>query len=308
MRNSGIIVGTRGSELARTQTGMVVESVIRLTGGPVETLIIKTAGDRIQDVPLHLVDGKGFFTKEIEDALLDGRIDLAVHSLKDLPTDCPAGLALAAIPTRELANDLLLVREDVADADDPFLLPPNSTVGTSSKRRALQIRTMHPGARIKELRGNVPTRIGKLVDGQYDAILIAAAGFRRLAITPQGYRIVTLGFDVMLPAPGQGALALQVRADDADLLRQLAPLHDADTAAAVEAERNLLELLGGGCGMPLGVYAKVDGDGLTMQALLGPDDWQLHDAPRCVRAEARGSTPMDAARATLAALGIHPER
>jgi hydroxymethylbilane synthase len=306
MRRDKIVVGTRGSELARTQTGMVAETVARVTGLAVETVIIKTEGDRIQDIPLHLVEGKGFFTKELEEALLDRRIDLAVHSLKDLPTESPEGLTLAAIPAREMANDLLLVREDVADEGNPCFLPPNPAVGTSSKRRALQIKALHPGARIKELRGNVPTRIKKLVDGQYDAIIIAAAGFRRLSIAAQGYRVVTLGFDAMLPAPGQGALALQVRADEEKLRGLLAPLHDAGTAAAVEAERNVLELLGGGCGMPLGILAEGTEGGLRIRALLGPEDWQLHDEPRYVRAEASGGTPMEAARRTYEALGIAP--
>ena len=304
MQNRPVIIGTRGSELARTQTGMMAEAVARLLNAPVETLIIKTAGDRIQDVPLHLVDGKGFFTKEIEDALLDGRIDLAVHSLKDLPTDCPAGLTLAAIPAREMANDLLLVREDAVCANDPYLLPPNPVVGTSSKRRALQIKALHPAAIIKELRGNVPTRVAKLMDGQYDAILIAAAGFRRLSLEPKGYRALTLGFDAMLPAPGQGALALEIRAEDTDLLEALKPLHDANTALAVETERRVLDLLGGGCGMPLGVYAEVAECGIAVSGALGPDHWQLQDAPQMARGQARGETPDAAARALLAALGV----
>jgi len=305
MKRASIVIGTRGSQLALRQTGMVAGAVGKITGHAVETAIVKTQGDRIQDVPLHLVEGKGFFTKEIEEALLHRRIDLAVHSLKDLPTESPAGLTIAAIPAREMANDLLLVREDAVDARGACLLPPNPTVGTSSKRRALQIKALHPGVRIKELRGNVPTRIEKLSGGQYDAIILAAAGFRRLGIAAAGYRVVTLDLDAMLPAPGQGALALQVREEDHALRRLLVPLHDAPTAAAVAAERNVLELLGGGCGMPLGVYAKNTQGGLYIRALLGPEDWQLHDEPQYARAEAAGASPLEAAHRTVQALSVH---
>lgn len=306
MRKNEIVIGTRGSTLARTQTGMVAADISRLTGIPVKTAIIKTEGDRIQDVPLHRMDGKGFFTKELEEALLDQRIDLAVHSLKDLPIESPAGLTIAAIPAREMANDLLLVRDAVVDEANPYLLPTNAIIGTSSKRRALQIKALHPGARIKELRGNVPTRVTKLVNGQYDAIVVAAAGFRRLGLSAQGYRVVILGLDVMLPAPGQGALALQIRSEDSALLGLLAALHDEHTAKAVEAERNALGLLGGGCGMPLGIYAECDGKGLSMRAVLGPDDWQLQDEPTFIRGGASGDTPLETARRTLEALGINP--
>ncbi len=305
MSNNEIIIGTRGSELARTQTGIMAEAINTLTGVPVKTVIIKTEGDRIQDVPLHMVEGKGFFTKELEEALLDQRIDLAVHSLKDLPIESPAGLTIAAIPAREMANDLLLVRDQAADETHDRLLPPNAVVGTSSKRRALQIKALHPGVKIKELRGNVPTRVKKLVDGQYDAILVAAAGFRRLGLSAQGYRVVTLDFDAMLPAPGQGALALQVRSEDHALIDLLAPLHDANTAAAVEAERHALGLLGGGCGMPLGIYAECIENEVRLRAVLGPDDWQLHDEPKYVRAAASGDTPMETARRIIELLGVN---
>ncbi len=307
MTKDKIVIGTRGSDLARTQTGMIADMVARIAGVPVETIIIKTEGDRIQDVPLHMVEGKGFFTKELEEALLEGRIDLAVHSLKDLPTESPKGLTIAAIPPREKANDLLLVRDDVAREGHSWLLPENPSVGTSSKRRALQIMAMQPNATIKELRGNVPTRIAKLVAGQYDAILIAAAGYRRLSIQAAGYRVVVLDFEDMLPAPGQGALALQTREDDRELVALLQQLHDADTAAEVETERRALELLGGGCGMPLGIHAQRRGAELHIKAILGPDEWQLHDAPAFVRAEATGGTPADAAQRVIHALTTAPK-
>jgi len=302
MNRAKIIIGTRGSELARTQTGMMADMVARIAGVPVETIIIKTEGDRIQDVPLHMVEGKGFFTKELEEALLEGRIDLAVHSLKDLPTESPKGLAIAAIPPREKANDLLLVRNDRVSEGNPWLLPPNAVVGTSSKRRALQIKAMKPDTSIKELRGNVPTRIAKLVAGQYDAILVAAAGYRRLGMEPDGYRAVVLDFEDMLPAPGQGALALQTREDDRELVELLAQIHDAGTECEVDAERRALELLGGGCGMPLGIRAQHRDGALHIRAILGPDAWQLHDTPVFVRAEASGDTPAQAAERVIQAL------
>jgi hydroxymethylbilane synthase len=302
MNKGKIVIGTRGSELARTQTGMVADMVARIAGVPVETIIIKTEGDRIQDVPLHMVEGKGFFTKELEEALLEGRIDLAVHSLKDLPTESPKGLTIAAIPPREKANDLLLVRDGVVNEADPRLLPPNPTVGTSSKRRALQIKAMRPDATIKELRGNVPTRIAKLVAGEYDAILIAAAGYRRLSIEPRGYRALVLDLEDMLPAPGQGALALQTREDDQELVELLGALHDGGTEAEVDTERRALELLGGGCGMPLGIRAQHRDGAMHVRAILGPDAWQLHDAPVFVRAEAMGNTPAEAAERVIQTL------
>ncbi len=302
MTKQKIVIGTRGSDLARTQTGMVADMIARIAGVPVETIIIKTEGDRIQDVPLHMVEGKGFFTKELEEALLEERIDLAVHSLKDLPTESPKGLVIAAIPPREKANDLLLVRNGSVCEGQPWLLPPNATVGTSSKRRALQIKALQPGAVIKELRGNVPTRIAKLVAEQYDAILIAAAGYRRLSIEAEGYQVVVLDFDEMLPAPGQGALALQTRENDLELRELLEALHDKGTEIEVDAERRALELLGGGCGMPLGIRAQHRDGALHIRAILGPDAWQLHDEPSFVRAEASGDTPAEAAERVIKSL------
>lgn len=294
-----IVIGTRGSTLARTQTGMVAKMVEEICSLPVEIRIIKTEGDRIQDVPLHLVDGKGFFTKEIEDALLNEEIDLAVHSLKDLPTESPAGLTVAAIPQRERAEDILLVREDVADSSSPFSLPGKAAVGTSSKRRALQIKAMNPGVSIKELRGNVPTRIKKMLDGNYDAIVLAFSGYRRLGLKPEGYLLHVLPSEVMLHAPGQGALALQTRADDKKLIVKLEQLHHPDTASEVEAERQLLELLGGGCGMPLGVRATKIQDQIRIEALLGPEEWQLHDAPVFKRATSQAGNGLEAAKMVL---------
>lgn len=304
MKQEVIRVGTRGSALARAQSGMMAESIARITGRPFEIIVLKTQGDRMQEVPFDQIDGKGFFTKELEDALLEGRIDLAVHSLKDLPTENPPELIIAAIPPREQANDLLLTRNDLPDGTGAGFLPPGALVGTSSKRRALQIKALLEDMEIKELRGNVPTRINKLVQGKYDAVIIAAAGFRRLGLVEQGYRVKVLDFEEMLPAPGQGALALQVRKTDHDLIRLLADLHDPLTAAAVETERGVLEMLGGGCGMPLGIYAQCRGNEIAAQALLGPDDWQMHDTPAYVRVEASGPSPAETARRIVDKMGL----
>jgi len=304
MSREVVRVGTRGSALARAQSGMVAASVSQVSGMPTEMIILKTQGDRMQDIPFDQIDGKGFFTKELEEALLDERIDLAVHSLKDLPTESPPGLLVAAIPPREQANDLLLLRNDLPDGGAGSLLPAGAIVGTSSKRRALQIKALCGEVEIRELRGNVPTRIKKLVEGAYDAVIIAAAGFNRLGLLQSGYRLKVLDFAEMLPAPGQGALALQVRKEDHGLIRLLAGLHDPLTASAVETERGVLELLGGGCGMPLGIYAQSREDGITVNALLGPDDWQSQNAPAYLRVETFGQSPEEAARRVMEELEL----
>ncbi len=303
MSRQKLIIGTRGSELARAQTAMMAAHIAQHTQLPIETRIIKTRGDVIQDVPLHQVDGKGFFTKEIEEALLAEEIDIAVHSMKDLPTECPAALQVAAIPEREQPNDLLLVRNNLDTAETlRWGLPHGAVVGTSSKRRALQIQRFRPDIQIAELRGNVPTRIKKLLSSTYDAIVLAASGYRRLKLIPEGYHTYLLGLDEMLPAPGQGALAIQIRANDDMVAEVLEKLHDSATALAVEAERAVLEGLGGGCGMPLGVYAQPSAKAITLHALLGPEDWQSNDAPRWVCAEATADDAATAAQEVVATL------
>jgi hydroxymethylbilane synthase len=304
MKRNPIIIGTRGSELARAQTGIVAEQIASITGVQVETVIIKTEGDRVQNLPFHLMDGKGFFTKELEEALLSKRIDVAIHSLKDLPTQSPDGLLVAAIPLRAPANDLLLIRDDVANDNDPLLLPNAPIIGTSAKRRAMQIKAAHSGTTIKELRGNVPTRIRKLMDGEYDAILVAEAGFQRLGLSPLGYRRVRLDFGIMAPAPGQGALAVQIRENDEWLKTSLSVLHDSATSDAVTTERAALELLGGGCGMPFGVYAERENGLLKIRGVLGPEDWNPSDEPKFVRGEAEGMDCDEAARLLIDALGF----
>jgi len=246
-------LGTRGSALARWQTDYIAARLNAAWPGlTIEVEILRTQGDRILDKPLPLIGGKGLFTAELEAALHSGAIDLAVHSLKDLPTDLPPGIVIGAIPVRANVQDVAVSRSGQPLA----ALPPDAVVGTSSRRRAAQLRHAYPHLRTADIRGNVDTRIRKALDpdGAYDAILLAAAGVERLersdAITEM------LPLDLMLPAPGQGALAVQCR-DEAGLLRLLQPLDDAATRAAVTAERAFLSGLGGGCSVPVAAYAVI---------------------------------------------------
>jgi len=238
-------IGTRGSQLARWQADWVRDR-IAAHGARAEIVVIQTRGDAEVDRPLHELEGKGFFTKEIEDALLDGRIDVAVHSLKDLPTALPPGLALGAIPTRHDPREALVNGRSLAD------LPAGARVGTSSLRRIAQVRFLRPDLEVVPLRGNVPTRVRKVEthDG-LDAALLAIAGLERLGLGGKGAVIDPL--DVM-PAPGQGALGVEIRADDKATRSALRPLHDDASAVAVSAERALLAALGGGCQAPVAAW------------------------------------------------------
>ncbi len=244
-------IGTRGSQLARWQAEWV-QGRLAERGVRAEIVVIKTRGDAEVDRPLHEMEGKGFFTKEIEDALLDGRIDIAVHSLKDLPTGLPPGLGLGAIPPRHDP------REALVNGASLQALPKGARVGTSSLRRVAQVRFLRPDLEVVPLRGNVPTRVRK-VEGRegLDAALLAIAGLERLGLGGKGVLLDPL--DVM-PAPGQGALGIEIREDDKATRKALEPLHDAESAAAVIAERSLLAALGGGCQAP--VAAWVDGETL----------------------------------------------
>ncbi len=253
--NSTIRLGTRGSALARWQTEYVC-GLLRAAWPhrSFEVVVISTRGDQVLDVPLPLVGGKGLFTSELETALRGGEIDLAVHSLKDLPTEPSPGLTIGAIPRRADPRDVLISRRRYALEN----LPQNAAIGTSSSRRAAQIRYRRPDLRILDIRGNVDTRVRKAMadDSPYDAILLARAGMERLSIENIPTQI--LPFDRILPAPGQGALAVQCR-DEARLLDLLEPLNDPETEAAVTAERAFLAGLGGGCAVPIAAYATFDG-------------------------------------------------
>jgi hydroxymethylbilane synthase len=260
-------IGTRGSQLALTQTGMVADAIAAATPSVTCELVrITTTGDVRRTESLPDIGGKGLFTQELETALLAGEIDLAVHSLKDLPVELPAGLCLGAVPERAPAADALISASGAPLAD----LPAGAVVGTSSPRRAAQLLHARPDLSIAPIRGNLDTRLRKLSDGNYDAIVLAMAGLVRLGMADRVTQV--LPWDVMLPAPGQGALGLESRADDARVADLLAPIHHASTARCVAAERGVLEALGGGCSLPFGAIAEQAGDGLRLRAILfGPD-------------------------------------
>jgi hydroxymethylbilane synthase len=258
-----ITIGTRGSTLARWQAEHVAD---RLRGAHaplrVELRIIKTQGDRILDVPLAKVGGKGLFVKEIEEALIRREVDLAVHSIKDVPTALVVGLGLAAIPEREDPRDALVSR-----AGGLRELPPGARVGTSSLRRRCQLLHLRPELEVLDLRGNVDTRLGKLDAGQLDAVILAAAGLRRLGRADRVTEL--LAPEVMLPAAGQGALGIETRLDDREINELVAALDHEPTARCVRAERALLATLGGGCQVPIAAHARIDGQAIVLEALIG---------------------------------------
>lgn len=297
-------LGTRGSDLALWQARHVAGLLSDRLEVECTIEVIKTRGDRIQDVAFRKMEGKGFFTKELQEALIGGQIDLVVHSLKDLPTEEPEGLEIAAIPERAEAADLLIARRDLLARDhaDPLGLPAGSVLGTSSLRRASQALASSPEITVRALRGNVPTRIRKLRDGDYDAILLAAAGVRRLELEIDDLEWVELTPEVMLPAPGQGALAIETRADDR-VTQPLTALHDPAVARCVGAERRLLEMLGGGCHLPLGCLASEDETGIRLRAVLGEIDDEVTRAT-VSRVGSLAQDPESAARVCFEALRL----
>ena len=246
-------IGTRGSRLALWQAHFL-QGELRRLGVASALEVIKTQGDRVQHLSLDKLEGKGFFTKELEDALLAGRVDVAVHSMKDLPTTQPDGLVLAGVSPRADPDDWLLVRGDVAREGATWRLPAGATVGTSSARRKAQLLDLRPDVRTADIRGNVPTRIGKLRDGAFDAVVLAAAGITRLGLDLADLHVQRLAPREFVPAPAQGALAYQCRADDLGARRLLRRLHHAPTAACTNVERGLLRSFDGGCHLPLGAH------------------------------------------------------
>ena len=267
-----LVIASRGSQLALWQARWVQQKLAEL-GQESRIEIIKTTGDKITDVPLAKVGAKGLFTKEIEEALLEQRADLAVHSLKDLPTELPRNLVLAAIPAREDPRDAIVGRR-LAD------LPVGARVGTSSLRRSAQLRQLRPDFEIESIRGNLDTRLRKLDEGRYDAIVLAAAGLKRLGWSDRIAEL--LPPEIMCSAVGQGALAIETR-DEGPGRDACAALDNPTTRAAVIAERAVLAALGGGCQVPIGAYATVAGERLRMVAVVAsPDGTEL------VRGEAEG--------------------
>jgi len=252
-----VIIGTRGSELALWQANYT-KTLLEKHNCEVEIKVISTEGDRSQEwnTAFDKLEGKGFFTKEIEEALLNNEIDLAVHSHKDLPTNSPDGLIIAGVSDREDPSDYLLIRKEAVDEKQKFSLKKKAIVGTSSARRKAQFLAFRDDVEIKDLRGNVPTRIKKLADGAYDAIMLAAAGIERLELDVSDFTVVKLSPQEFVPAPAQGVLAWQIREDDTSLEILIGKINNEDVQTRINLERRVLNLFEGGCQMPLGVYCE----------------------------------------------------
>lgn len=267
MKKNKFTIATRGSMLALWQANHIKGSIEKEHPDiEIELLKIKTTGDKIQDVPLAQVGGKGLFVKEIEEALMDGRADLAVHSLKDVPTDLPHGLGLAAITRREDARDALIARGN----ESIMTLPQGATIGSSSLRRQCQLLKVRPDFNIISLRGNLDTRIKKVETGKFDAIILAAAGMKRLGWSDRVSEYIST--DLMLPAIGQGALGIETRIGDRNTNDLISFLNHTETASAVRAERSLLKRLEGGCQVPIAAYGEVHDSVISLRGLVGSLD------------------------------------
>jgi hydroxymethylbilane synthase len=272
-------IGSRGSQLALWQANHI-SGLLREQGHQVELEIIKTTGDKITDVALAKVGTKGMFTKEIEEALAEGRIDLAVHSLKDLPTEVPAGFEIAAITKRENPRDVFCSRK-FSSIDE---LPRGARVGTSSLRRQAQLKAFRPDLDIYPLRGNVDTRLRKLEAGEYDAVILAAAGLTRLGKTELIKQVISP--EVMCPAAGQGALGIEIRTRDLQTKQHLTFLDDSAARATTTCERALLNKLGGGCQVPIGAFAEMGKGKLHLDAIVAHPD-----GSKLLRESQEGSDP-----------------
>ena len=268
-------IGTRGSLLAKWQAEFVRKQLFALAGVETEIVIIKTAGDKLQNAPLTQIGGKGVFVKELEDALLAETIDLAVHSVKDVPTDVPSRLSFPAVLRRDD------VRDCVVSANGALLanLRQGARVGTSSLRRQSQLRHLRPDLDVRDLRGNVDTRLRKVESGEYEAILLAKAGLDRLGLSHRISEV--LSPEVCMPAVGQGAIAVQCRVKDAEAAEVLSRLDDAETRNAIIAERSLLKAVQGGCQVPLGAWARIERDRMVMEACVCSVD-----GAQCIRQRA----------------------
>lgn len=257
MTTKTLTIGTRGSKLALWQAHYTQDQ-LKSIGIDSELKIIKTRGDKIQNLSFDKIEGKGFFTKEIEEELLQESIDLAVHSMKDMPTTAPEGLVITAVSYRENPADWLLIHPDAVAEQKVLKFKQGAIVGTSSARRKSQVRSIREDIELKDIRGNVPTRIEKLRKGDFDAILLAAAGIERLELDLSDLTIVKLHPREFVPAPAQGVLAFQTRTEDLDTRRILKQLHRPEVAEVTNIERSVLKLFDGGCQLPLGVYCEKD--------------------------------------------------
>ena len=282
-----LLFATRPSKLARWQTQWVIRALQDLHPAlECEEKVITTQGDKILDKPLPEIGGKGLFTQELESELLSGAVHCAVHSLKDLPVENPAGLTVGCIPKRAEVRDVLIS----AKGHTVSTLPTGASLGTSSLRRAAQILALRPDVHIQSLRGNVDTRLRKAQEGQYDAIILAGAGLTRLGL--ENHVTEWLSLDVMLPAPGQGALAVQCRAQDTATLALLAALEDETTRTCVTAERAFLSRLGGGCAVPVAAYAEANDrypeSGIRLTGLVISEDGR-----KFVKVQDEGTGPLE---------------
>lgn len=265
-----LIIGSRGSELALWQSNWVKRELEkRFPKLSVEIVVIKTKGDKITDSPLSKIGGKGIFTREIDEALLDGRIDLSVHSLKDLPTQIPENLTIGAVTEREDVHDVFIShpKKNYKSLDE---LPRGAKIATGSLRRKSQLLHHRRDFKIVDIRGNVLTRLQKLDGSDWDGMVLARAGLMRLNLTDHITEIIPI--DVLLPAVGQGALAIEVRADDHEVMKLVKAVNDEATELATSAERTLLKHLEGGCQVPIGAYARIENGELKMDALIGSID------------------------------------
>lgn len=276
MSKQQIIIGSRGSDLALYQANYMKQLLEDDLNCQVEIKIIKTSGDKIDNISFDKMEGKGFFTKEIEDELLAKNIDIAVHSLKDLMTSQPDGLKLGAVGYRADRRELLLINKDAFTEKGVLPVKDKAVMGTSSNRRKCQIIYHNSTLQIKDLRGNVPTRVRKLRDGLYDAIVIAAAGVKRLELDLSGLIAIELDPELFLPAPAQGILGIQIRNDVPDVETTIAKLNNSIDAKSAALERGLLARYDSGCSLPLGVYSEINGDKYRLKAVLGvlkDDKW-----------------------------------
>ena len=292
-------IATRQSDLALWQARSVQRLLESHGHGATELVYISTQGDQDQSSPFNTLNGRGFFTKELENSLLEGHTDLAVHSLKDLPTTVVPGLHVEAVFSRADRRDVLVARKEARDSRSPLPLRRGARLGTSSVRRRAQAALLAPDLEILELRGNVPTRLRKLREGRYDAILLAKAGLDRLELDLSDLDVTPLPLDVFLPAPGQAALAIEIREDDELTRAAVRPLDDVRVRTEIEAERGLLNMFSGGCNLPLGTYAELDG-GVVLHAVYAAFD--RAGKPQAFRASCREATAHRAAEVVFASL------